>query len=125
VAAMIAERLLDLESDQEASYAALCADVATIVAVAGLPRSSREDGSAVTRAYAAALRTPSIERWRAFHRAVTALVAGCAAPASHALDFPAVSACVRLRTFLSENADLADGAVVPRPRTAKGVFTRT
>jgi hypothetical protein len=61
---MIAKRL-ELESDQEASYAALSAEVAAIVSVAGLPPSSCADGRAVTRPYAAALRTPSFERWRA------------------------------------------------------------
>jgi hypothetical protein len=115
---MIAEKL-ELEPDQEASYVALCADVATIVGVVGLPRSSREWGRAVTRAYAAAMRAPSIERWRSYHRTVAALVAACAPAASRALDFSAVAACARLQAFLRENPDLADGAVPARTRTRR------
>lgn len=115
---MIAEKV-ELDSDQQASYVALCADVAAIVGVVGLPRSSREDGRAVTRAYAVALRAPSIERWRAYHRAVAALVAVCAPAASRALDFSAVAACTRLHAFLRENPDLAHGAIAARTRTRR------
>jgi hypothetical protein len=115
---MIAEKR-ELDSDKQASYVALCADVATIVGVVGLPRSSREDGCAVTRAYAATLRAPSIERWRAYHRAVAALVGACGPAASRALDFSAVAACARLHAFLRENPDLADGAIPARTRTRR------
>jgi hypothetical protein len=115
---MIVEKL-NLDSEQQASYVALCADVATIVGVAGLPRSSRDDGRAVTRTYAAALRAPSIERWRAYHRAVAGLVASCAPAASRALDFSAIAACERLQAFLRENPDLADRAISVRTRTRR------
>ena len=83
-----------------------------------LPRSSREDGRALMRAYAAALRVPSIERWRAYHRAVAAVVTACGPAASRALDFSAVAACARLQAFLRENCDLADGAPA-RTRTRR------
>ncbi|HTJ27102.1 MAG TPA: hypothetical protein VMA36_13165 [Candidatus Limnocylindria bacterium] len=107
-----------LDADQQASYAALCEDVVTIVAVAGLPRAAREDGHVVTRAYLSALRSPSRERWRAYHRAVATLLEDCAPAASRALDFPAVAACLRLRAFLRENEDLAIGGVRHRARAA-------
>jgi hypothetical protein len=104
-----------LDPDQHASYLALCQDVVTIVGVAGLPPVAREDGRAVTRTYARALQSPAPERWRAYHLAVTVLLASCAQAAASALDFPAVAACARLRAFLRENPDLDRSA--PRSRT--------
>jgi hypothetical protein len=106
IAAIPRARVALLDPDQHASYLALYEDVATIVGVAGITRTAREDGRAVTRAYAQALQSPAPERWRAYYRAVTALLASCAHGAASALDFPAVAACTRLRTFLRENADL-------------------
>jgi hypothetical protein len=95
-----------LDPDQRASYLALSDDVLTIVSVAGLPPSAYEEGRALTRAYANALRSPSLKRWRAYHRAVATLLGTCTPAASRALDFPAVTACMRLRAFLCENPDL-------------------
>jgi hypothetical protein len=106
IAANPPAHLAALEPDQFVSYLALCDDVVTIVSVAGLPPAVREDGRAVTRAYGRALQRPAPERWRAYHRAVTALLASCTLEAASALDFPAVAACTRLRAFLRENPDL-------------------
>lgn len=108
---MIAQRepsapFRSLDADQHASYRALCGDVFTIVGAAGMPSEARAHGRAVTRAYARALASPEPARWRAYHRAVSALLASCADGAASALDFQAVAACARLRAFLRENADL-------------------
>jgi hypothetical protein len=116
--AIVPGRVVLLDPEQHASYLALCEDVVTILGVAGLPSVVREDGRAVTRAYARALQSPAPERWRAYHRAVTALLTSSAPAAASALDFPAVAACTRLRAFLRENPDL-DGSA-RRSRTRSG-----
>ncbi|MDB5026836.1 MAG: hypothetical protein JWO66_525 [Candidatus Eremiobacteraeota bacterium] len=106
MSAILPSHLALLDPDQNASYLALCEDVVTIVGVAGFPGAARENGRAVMRAYARALRHPAPRRWRAYHRAVAALLASGTQTAASALDFQSVAACMRLRAFLRENPDL-------------------
>ena len=70
IAANPPEHVVLLDPDQCESYLAPCQDVVTIVGVAGLSRTARKIGRAVTRAYLRALLRPAPGRWRAYYRFV-------------------------------------------------------
>jgi hypothetical protein len=111
----------DLEDDSREFYARMASDIG-VVAAGGdrLPQAP-----SIVRVLLKALVAAPAARtgcWRHLYRNICALVAGCDTETPpEALRVEFVRALGRLRQFLAENADIADGlAIEDLPRTVLG-----